>query len=506
MNEYFVTPISDHTPILQNVLLACFHAFLFSLPINTPNILCFTNLLSEGIRRGVLSYFTLAFSQTVFIGMILYGSYNIVQAWYDIEPFLFLFGSILTFQIICTAFNHFDSGITASSTATASTLGTYKQKDASESSSVLHSPIVGGGGATGVASIGLKGMSSLTQILSSFSPNKSVSASNFRGQLLFIFLLQLCNPVCLFQPSRYITSFDITETVMNPFYLGATPEKHINAIGGIYLFCFFIAMWIFSTLIGLQISFFCNAKPIATTSTSDSMVPYTESKSSRWLFRGKIFPPLSSIIALFLSTLLFAAMSKYTWRLFMQYPSDLIGTTFNMDALKRELPARDSGIRRRFIDNPSIGRPRRIPIEEFSEALQVMREEKSSKSEKINIYFDEESKRSREQIIVRFKSHFINRFISKINEARVFIRTPFAHNKSIEQIEFLKEWQSVNGSGSKVSETKINQGNPEYQWFTEVPHTQGESQLDSATASGATANNKKKGKTKYGYLTLQRKS
>jgi hypothetical protein len=364
MNEYFVTPISNDTPILQNVLLACFHAFLFSLPINAPNILCFTNLLSEGIRRGVLSYFTLAFSQTIFIGMILYGSYNIVQVWYDIEPFLFLFGSILTFQIICASFklgvqSSFDSGITASSATTTSTLSELSTS----------------------SSIALRSMSSIMQILSSFSPNNSVSASNFRGQLLFIFLLQLCNPVCLFQPSRYITSFDITETVM----LGATTadagEKPINLIGAVYLFCFFIATWIFATLIGLQMRILCNASNAISTSPRQNA---SNSPQRGWGgFGAKTFPPLSSTIALFLSTLLFAAMSKYTWRLFVQYPPDLIGTTFNMETLKRELPARDSGIRRRFIDNPSIGRPRRIPIEEFSEALQVMREEKSSKSEKL---------------------------------------------------------------------------------------------------------------------------
>ena len=377
MNEFILNTISNTISPVHTLVLASFHAFLFALPVNCPSILCFINLHYKGFTKGAISYFTSALSETVFITLIIYGSYSIIQVWYDIEPFIFLLGFILTFQIMC-----------------ASTLQPVSTHN--------------------------------TNLLGAFHRDSVVNIATFRKQLLLIFLLQLCNPVSLFQPTRYVTSFELTSFTPNV------------SNGLIYMSCFCISLFVFSTCIGTLISTILNS-----------------------------FDP-SLPLAIFMSTLLFTGISKYTWRMFTQYPFDVIGKYFDIEGITREVPSKDSGIRRRFIDNPSIGRPRRIPIEEFSEALQIMREEKSSKSEKINMYFDEESKRSREQVILRFKSHFVNRFITKVNQLRVFIRTPFSHNRTVEQIEYLQP-------------------------------------ADNTDTVNTLNNNKKKGRTKYGYLRLQPK-
>jgi len=428
MNEFILTTISNKVSPLESCILACFHAFFFSLPICPPNILCLVNLNCKGGIKGGFSYLSASISQTVFITLIIFGSYNIIQLWYDFEPFIFLFGCIITFQIICASFTGSPASLTPSSDLSAFSGGyAFSYASGSRINALTDAHV---------------------KTLKSFSPYERVDTKTFTKQLMLIFVLQLCNPVCLFQPTRYVTSFEI----------------HFPGSSAImYLLCFCIAMFFFSTIIGSIISITLNkfyvGLPVAT----------GENKSTRSV------KPDENLIAFFMSTLLFTGLSKYSWRIFVQYPPDAIGNYFNLQELTRELPSRDSGIRRRFIDNPSIGRPRRIPIEEFSEALQVMREEKSSKSEKVNMYFDEESKRSREQVIVRFKSHFINRFINKVNETRVFLRTPFTHTKTAEQIEYLKP--SVNQHQDNT--------------------------IDADFIENTLNNNKKKGKPKHGYITFQ---
>jgi len=92
--------VPEATPLLQSLVTGLFHAFLFSLPINPTLILALRVISLRGIKEGIVAYISVSLGTTVFNLCILCGLYTAVEAWYLLEPFLFLFGCIKSFQML----------------------------------------------------------------------------------------------------------------------------------------------------------------------------------------------------------------------------------------------------------------------------------------------------------------------------------------------------------------------------------------------------------------------
>jgi hypothetical protein len=75
-------------------------AFYFAIPVSVPLLICLRRLLVEGIPAGIASYLGNSVGQTFFIFMILGGSREYIQFWYDWEPVLYIIGLLVTLKIL----------------------------------------------------------------------------------------------------------------------------------------------------------------------------------------------------------------------------------------------------------------------------------------------------------------------------------------------------------------------------------------------------------------------
>ena len=75
-------------------------AFYFAIPVSVPLLICLRRLLVEGIPAGMASYLGNSVGQTFFLFMILGGSREYIQFWYDWEPVLYIIGLLVTLKIL----------------------------------------------------------------------------------------------------------------------------------------------------------------------------------------------------------------------------------------------------------------------------------------------------------------------------------------------------------------------------------------------------------------------
>jgi hypothetical protein len=75
-------------------------AFYFAIPVSVPLLICLRRLLVEGIPAGIASYLGNSVGQTFFLFMILGGSREYIQFWYDWEPVLYIIGLLVTLKIL----------------------------------------------------------------------------------------------------------------------------------------------------------------------------------------------------------------------------------------------------------------------------------------------------------------------------------------------------------------------------------------------------------------------
>lgn len=92
--------VPEATPLLQSLVTGLFHAFLFSLPINPTLILALRVISLRGSKEGIVAYISVSLGTTLFNLCILCGLYTAVEFWYLLEPLLFLYGCIKSFQML----------------------------------------------------------------------------------------------------------------------------------------------------------------------------------------------------------------------------------------------------------------------------------------------------------------------------------------------------------------------------------------------------------------------
>jgi hypothetical protein len=336
--------VSEQIGAFDTVLFGLMHAFFLSLPTSIPLLLCAQNVSEQGVKNALVSYVSVSFAQTVFIGLIVFGSSEILRVWYTFEPFLFAYGCVVSFRLV-----------------------TQRQQ------------------------------------------------GTHAGTLATLVLL---NPVSLFQHTRFITSVDV---------------HNVNHTL-VYLFVLFVAMCVFAACFGIV------SVSVAQYSLASINIPR--------------FVP-----AMFVSSLLFGAISQYSWRVFVSYPLDISSSLIHNT---QPHPSHmESGIRRRYVFSPYLARPQVIAIEDFADALQMMREENSSKSaETASIGTQSNTKASsREHVLLRFKSHFINRLASKLKQTQIWLRTPFLHGRTPGEIEYIQSQSNdTNKRKAKGTQTTSNRG------------------------------------------------
>lgn len=83
-------------------ILGFFNSFFLTLPITVTHIIAFRRLIIQGIPAAVFSFLGFILGQTLFILCVTFGIRSILIPWLSLEPFNYLLGLILIFQVVYT--------------------------------------------------------------------------------------------------------------------------------------------------------------------------------------------------------------------------------------------------------------------------------------------------------------------------------------------------------------------------------------------------------------------
>jgi threonine/homoserine/homoserine lactone efflux protein len=309
-------------------------SFFLALPVSPPLLLCLRTALVQGFRPSFWCSIAAATAQTLFFGLIFSGSYGLMQVWYDAEPFLYIFGCILTFQLICSMFQ--------------------------ETNKIPESLLI---------------------------PS--------------VFALMLCNPPQLFQVSRLTTTME-------------------GGNAG-YLVGIWIGMIFFSTL-------FCFI-----------LAP---------IFRTRKYS-VNKVITILTASLIIATTSNYTWRVFLQYPADVMSDAAGANGIQRNFQSLDTNTRDR---ETNIQTRHREPVEQFLETYTFNEQPDIAEMQQM-------------RTVLRYKTHFFNRFLAFWNEKRLAFRTPNSRVRTPEQVERLREVSLA--SSQRTSQQNSGKGKPTLSYVRE---------------------------------------
>lgn len=193
------------------------------------------------------------------------------------------------------------------------------------------------------------------------------------------FALMLCNPPQMFQVTRLTTNMD---------------GSH-----GSFLIGLSIGMFFFSSLFGLLLA------------------PLLRSRKHI----------ANKAIVFLMTSLIIATVSHYTWRVFLQYPADLVSDVTGTHAVQRTFQPFDTNTRDR---ETNIQTRHREPVEQFLETYTFNEQPDIAEMQQM-------------RTLLRYKTHFFNRFLSFWNEKRLAFRTPSERLRTPEQVERLREVSRV---------------------------------------------------------------
>jgi hypothetical protein len=98
--EIDISYLNNQYSSTETFLAGATQAIYFAIPVSVPLLICLRRLLVEGVPAGIASYLGNSLGQTFFIFMVLGGSREYVQFWYDWEPVLYIIGLLVTLKIL----------------------------------------------------------------------------------------------------------------------------------------------------------------------------------------------------------------------------------------------------------------------------------------------------------------------------------------------------------------------------------------------------------------------